>query len=54
VKIVGRGQAASNALTMMELVEEKIDCKCEINYTKALNKKGYVVDEVHILVNYKG
>jgi len=51
-KIVARGQACERAREVLEVVKKKASqYKYHYSETKSLNKFGYVVDEVHILVS---
>ena len=51
-KIVARGLACERAREVLEVVKNKApQYKYHYSETKSLNKFGYVVDEVHILVS---
>jgi len=51
-KVVGRGSAVERAIEVLKEVMEKApQHSYEWSETKSLNKSGYVVNEIHIMVS---
>ena len=54
LKIVGRGEAVPIAEDLLKTLSLKARyCTYSTNYTQALNKRGVVVPEIHIMVSRK-
>ena len=51
MKIVGRGAAVFLTEKLVEVLKDQVHfCDYQIRYASALNKKGNVVDEVHVMM----
>lgn len=51
-KVVGRGRAVANVLSVMEVVKRRLpDFSFYMSETKSLNKSGQVCDEIHVLIS---
>lgn len=54
VKMVGRGQAVPLTEDLVDILQKKAPyCIFQVRFTTALNKKGYVCDEIHVMMSKK-
>jgi len=54
VKMVGRGQAVALTQELVDYMKEKIsNCFFQVRFTTSFNKRGDVVDEIHVMISKK-
>ena len=54
LNIVGRGQAVPLTEELTDILKRKNGgCDFQVRFTQALNKKGFVCEEIHVMISQK-